>query len=63
MLNTIDATKPTCLCGLDQETLFLTDPLYIYIEIGIDMFHAFMTEGVLEQLFSSFNAALDGICS
>ena len=43
--------------------LFFGHPIYTYIEIGIDMFHAFMTEGVLEQLFSSFNAALDGICS
>ena len=36
--------------------------VYIYIEISIDMFHAFMAEDVLEQLVSSFNAALDGIC-
>ena len=27
------------------------------------MFHAFMTQGMLEQLVSNFNAAADGICS
>ena len=28
-----------------------------------NLFHAFMTQGVLEELVNSFSAAADGICS
>ena len=37
--------------------------IYIYRNSIDSIFHAFMTQGVLEQLVSRFNAAADGNCS